>query len=133
MASNRYIRIPMRDIESKEDIILLVDTFYQKVQQDTLIGPIFESRITPDAWPAHLDRMYTFWTTLLLNQPGYSGQPFEKHRELPIQQAHFDRWVSLFKTLVDSLFEGPIANEAKYRAELMGHLFLAKLEKGRLA
>lgn len=120
----------MRDIESKEDIILLVDTFYQKVQQDTLIGPIFESRITPDAWPAHLDRMYTFWTTLLLNQPGYSGQPFEKHRELPIQQAHFDRWVSLFKTLVDNLFEGPIANEAKYRAELMGHLFLAKLEKG---
>lgn len=132
MASNRYIRIPMRDIESKEDIILLVDTFYQKVQQDTLIGPIFESRIAPDAWPAHLDRMYTFWTTLLLNQPGYSGQPFEKHRELPIQQAHFDRWVSLFKTLVDNLFEGPIANEAKYRAELMGHLFLAKLE-GRLA
>jgi hypothetical protein len=35
--------------------------------------------------------------------------------------------------LVDSLFEGPIANDAKYRAELMGHLFLAKLEKGRLA
>jgi len=103
------------------------------VQQDELIGPIFNSRIAPEAWPAHLDRMYTFWTTILLNQPGYSGQPFEKHRDMPIDAAHFERWVNLFKTLIDSLFEGPIANEAKYRAELMGHLFLAKLEKGRLA
>lgn len=123
----------MRDIEKREDIVLMVDTFYQKVQQDELIGPIFNSRIAPDAWPAHLDRMYTFWTTILLNQPGYSGQPFEKHRDMPIDAAHFERWVSMFKAIVDSLFEGPIANEAKYRAELMGHLFLAKLEKGRLA
>ena len=123
----------MRDIETREDIVLMVDTFYQKVQQDELIGPIFNSRIAPEAWPAHLDRMYTFWTTILLNQPGYSGQPFEKHRDMPIHAAHFERWVSMFKALVDSLFEGPIANEAKYRAELMGHLFLAKLEKGRLA
>lgn len=123
----------MRDIETREDIVLMVDTFYQKVQQDELIGPIFNSRIAPEAWPAHLDRMYTFWTTILLNQQGYSGQPFEKHRDMPIDAAHFERWVSMFKTIVDNLFEGPIANEAKYRAELMGHLFLAKLEKGRLA
>ena len=122
----------MRDIETKEDIVLMVNTFYQKVQQDELIGPIFNSRIAPEAWPAHLDRMYTFWTTILLNQPGYSGQPFEKHRDMSIHKAHFERWVSMFKTIVDNLFEGPIANEAKYRAELMGHLFLAKLEKGRL-
>jgi hemoglobin len=123
----------MRDIEKREDIVVMVDTFYQKVQQDELIGPIFNSRIAPEAWPAHLDRMYTFWTTILLNQPGYSGQPFEKHRDMPINKAHFERWVSMFKTIVDSLFEGPIANKAKYRAELMGHLFLAKLEKGRLS
>ena len=123
----------MRDIETKEDIVLMVDTFYQKVQQDELIGPIFNSRIAPEAWPAHLDRMYTFWTTILLNQPGYSGQPFEKHRDMPIHKAHFERWVSMFKTIVDNLFEGPIANEAKYRAVFMGHLFLAKLENGRLA
>ncbi len=123
----------MRDIEKREDIVLMVDIFYQKVQQDELIGPIFNSRIAPNAWPAHLERMYTFWTTILLNQPGYSGQPFEKHRDMPINKAHIERWVSMFKTIIDSLFEGPIANEAKYRAELMGHLFLAKLEKGRLA
>lgn len=121
----------MKDIESHNDIVLLVDTFYQKVQQDDLIGPIFASRIAPDAWPAHLNRMYTFWTTILLNQTGYSGQPFEKHRDMPVNQAHFDRWVSLFTNIVDSLFEGPVAHEAKYRAELMGHLFLAKLLKLR--
>lgn len=121
----------MKDIETRKDIELLVDTFYQKVQQDDLIGPIFMERIAPEAWPTHLNRMYTFWTTILLNQPGYSGQPFEKHRDMPIEQAHFDRWVSLFKEIVDSLYEGPIAKDAKYRADLMGHLFLAKLTKLR--
>lgn len=122
----------MNDIETKDDIIRLVDTFYHAVQQDELIGPIFAERIAPDAWPAHLQRMYTFWTTILLNEPGYSGQPFEKHRNMPLKQAHFDRWVSLFSNIVDSLYQGPVAQEAKYRADLMGHLFLAKLEKGRL-
>lgn len=123
----------MNDIETKNDIIRLVDSFYQAVQQDGLIGPIFAERIAPDDWPAHLERMYSFWTTILLNEPSYSGQPFEKHRNMPLKQAHFERWVGLFSKIVDSLFQGPVAQEAKYRADLMGHLFLAKLEKGRLA
>ncbi|MFM6975880.1 MAG: group III truncated hemoglobin [Sphingobacteriaceae bacterium] len=120
-----------RDIETRADIELMVDTFYEKVKDDDLIGPIFNTRIAPDAWPKHLERMYTFWTTILLSQPGYSGNPFDKHRDMPIEQAHFDRWVSLFKNIIDLLFEGPVAKEAKYRADLMGHLFLAKLTKLR--
>ncbi|MEY3678821.1 MAG: hypothetical protein RI924_962 [Bacteroidota bacterium] len=118
----------MRDIESRADIELIVNSFYNKVKTDELIGPVFASRIAEKDWPRHLERMYTFWTTILLNEPGYSGQPFEKHRELPIDQAHFDRWVGLFKEIVEGLFTGPIAREAIYRAELMGNLFMAKLQ-----
>lgn len=121
----------MHDIQSFEDIKLMVDSFYQEVRKDELIGPIFASRIADDAWPAHLQRMYTFWAAILLNEPGYSGQPFEKHRDMPIDQPHFDRWVALFKQNVDSLFEGPTANEAKHRADLMAHIFMAKLLKIR--
>ncbi len=123
----------MNDIQSIADIELMVDTFYQHVKTDDLIGPIFASRIADKDWPRHLNRMYTFWTTILLNKPGYSGQPFEKHRDMPIYQDHFERWVSLFKTIVDNHFEGPVANEAKYRAELMGNLFLTKLTSIRVA
>ncbi len=123
----------MNDIQSRADIELMVDTFYQHVKTDDLIGPIFASRIADKDWPRHLNRMYTFWTTILLNKPGYSGQPFEKHRDMPIYQDHFERWVSLFKAIVDNHFEGPVANEAKYRAELMGNLFLTKLTSIRVA
>jgi hemoglobin len=123
----------MNDIQSRADIELMVDTFYQHVKTDDLIGPIFASRIADKDWPRHLNRMYTFWTTILLNKPGYSGQPFEKHRDMPIYQDHFERWVGLFKTIVDNHFEGPVANEAKYRAELMGNLFLTKLTSIRVA
>lgn len=117
----------MHDIQNWGDIELMVNTFYQEVRKDDLIGPIFASRIADDAWPKHLQRMYTFWAAILLNEPGYSGQPFEKHRDMPIDQIHFDRWVSLFHQNVDAQFEGPIANEAKHRAELMAHIFMAKL------
>ena len=121
----------MHDIQAWSDIELMVNTFYQEVRKDDLIGPIFAGRIADDAWPAHLQRMYTFWAAILLNEPGYSGQPFEKHRDMPIHQHHFDRWVSLFKQNVDAHFEGPVANEAKHRADLMAHIFMAKLTKIR--
>jgi hemoglobin len=117
----------MHDIQNWGDIELMVNTFYQKVRKDDLIGPIFASRIADDAWPAHLHRMYTFWAAILINEPGYSGQPFDKHRDMPIDQVHFDRWVSLFKQNVDLHFEGAVANEAKHRADLMAHIFMAKL------
>ena len=121
----------MHDIQTWSDIELMVNTFYQEVRKDDLIGPIFASRIADHAWPAHLQRMYTFWAAILLNEPGYSGQPFEKHRDMPIDQLHFDRWVALFKQNVDAHFEGPVANEAKHRADLMAHIFMAKLLKIR--
>ena len=42
----------LADIKNLEDIKLLVDSFYTKVQKDNLIGPIFNEKIG-DQWPAH--------------------------------------------------------------------------------
>lgn len=37
----------------------LVETFYGKIRDDELLGPIFNQRIAD--WPAHLARMKGFW------------------------------------------------------------------------
>lgn len=114
-------------IISLEDIKHLVDTFYKNVQKDDLIGPIFDE-VIQDNWPLHLQKMYAFWQTVLLEEHTYFGTPFMPHLKLPITPAHFERWLLLFNATVDELFEGDIAQEAKWRADRMATMFMSKLD-----
>lgn len=114
------------DITTLEDIKLLVDNFYTTVQKDGFIGPIFNAKIG-DHWPEHLEKMYRFWQTILLEVHSYSGSPFPPHKHLPVDKEHFDRWMEIFVTTVDTLFEGTIANEAKMRAKNMAEMFNYKV------
>ncbi|CAD0003854.1 group III truncated hemoglobin [Flavobacterium chungangense] len=116
-----------RDISNIEDIKLLVNTFYEKVQNDDLIGPIFNEKMT-GRWPEHLEKMYRFWQTLLLEEHTYSGSPFPPHKQLPVNQSHFDRWMEIFTETVDNLFVGKLADEAKVRAANMAYMFNYKIE-----
>jgi len=116
-----------KTISSLEEIKLLVDTFYGKVQQDNLIGPIF-NEVIKDNWPSHLSKMYRFWQTVLLNEHTYQGTPFLPHMPLPISKPHFEHWISIFNETVDELFEGDIAEEAKWRADKMATMFMHKLD-----
>jgi len=118
----------MKDIGDITDIKLFVDEFYNKVRKDELIGPVFSSVITGD-WQPHLDKMYAFWNAALFGVAGFKGNPFAKHAPLPIAQPHFDRWLELFAAIIDSHFEGPMAEDTKNRAGLMAAMFVYKLGK----
>ncbi|MHC5352749.1 group III truncated hemoglobin [Myroides sp. LJL115] len=114
------------DIKDLQDIKALVDTFYGKVQKDPLIGPVFESRLQGH-WPEHLQKMYSFWQTVLLEDYTYSGRPFPPHASLDVDQSHFDQWLFLFRQTLDELFQGEIAQEAKWRSEQMAKMFVSKI------
>lgn len=117
-------------ITTLSDIQLLVDTFYQRVRKDELLGPIFEG-VIQNHWSLHLEKMYRFWQTVLLGEHTYFGSPFLPHALLPIGEEEFDQWIFLFKETVDSCFEGDKAEEAKWRAERMARMFAAKIEHYR--
>lgn len=117
---------PNSDILTLADVKLLVDDFYDKVRANSLIGPIFNEKIGEN-WKVHLEKMYGFWQTLLLDTPAYSGSPFLKHANLPIQKEHFDTWMRLFEETVDHHFTGAKADEAKWRAARMSEMFQYKL------
>ncbi|MRX40949.1 globin [Flavobacterium sp. LC2016-23] len=121
-----------QDISSLGDIKLLVNTFYAKVQDDELIGPIFNEKML-GRWPEHLEKMYRFWQTILLEEHTYSGSPFPPHKHLPVNQTHFDRWMEIFTTTVDFLFVGKLAEEAKIRAANMAYMFNYKIDYFRNA
>lgn len=115
------------DIENIEDIKLVVDTFYQRVRENDLLGPIFEARIG-DRWGQHLEKMYRFWQTILLGEHTYNGAPFLPHATMPIGENHFTTWVQNWTSTINDYFEGPTAEEAKKRGALMAAIFNSKLE-----
>ncbi len=115
-----------KDIQSIADIHLLVDHFYTAVRSNELLGPIFNERIG-DRWPEHLEKMYRFWQTVLLDDHTYFGSPFPPHAQLPVEQLHFDTWLQLWYGTIDLHFKGKKADEAKWRGDKMAAMFLHKI------
>jgi hemoglobin len=107
------------DITARRDIILLVDTFYDTIRKDEMLGYIFDN-IAHVNWVKHLPIMYDFWENTLFFTGSYSGNPVLSHTHLhklfPLTKAHFDHWNVLFVTTIDDLFEGAKAELAKQRA-----------------
>jgi hemoglobin len=116
-----------KEILNIEDIKILVDTFYSKVREDELLSGIF-NEVIKENWPAHLEKMYRFWQTVLLEEHTYFGSPFLPHANLPVQREHFERWLKLFFENIDAQFTGEKAKEAKWRAEKMANMFHFKIE-----
>ena len=124
----------MADITSREDLVTLVNNFYDRVKVDEVIGHIFNT-IIGDDWSVHLPIMYTFWNTVLFGAEGYKGQAIGKHveidRKIPLRPEHFERWISLWRETVDDLFEGPNATRIKEKALTMLQLIQFKVEAAR--
>ena len=117
----------MEDIKTREDIHHFVVEFYLKVQEDPKLAPIFNGKIEKDAWPSHLEKMTSFWSSVLFAEKGYKGNPFQHHIPLNIDASHFDQWISLFHQTINQHFEGPIATMAKDRAISIREIFESKL------
>ncbi len=116
-----------KDILTLDDIRLLVDEFYGKIRADDLLKDIFNNRIQ-DRWPEHLEKMYRFWQTVLLDEHTYFGSPFVPHANLPVDLEHFEQWLKLFNETVDRYFTGEKAERAKWQGERMAHMFHSKIQ-----
>lgn len=120
-----------KPIKTKADIVLLVNSFYDKVKDDDTLAPIFNDIAKID-WDKHLPIMYDFWAMVLLGDTAYQGNPMTPHLALskkhPLTTEHFDRWLKLFNETVDHIFEGDKALEAKQRAENIAGLMLHKIQ-----
>jgi hemoglobin len=86
----------------------LIRAFYDRVRQDPLLAPIFESRLSD--WEPHLEKMFAFWSSLTLQTGRYHGQPMAKHTPLAVDARHFDRWLPVFEETARELCP-PLAAE----------------------
>jgi hemoglobin len=120
-----------REITRREDIVLLVNSFYDMVKVDTTIGHIF-SDVANVNWEHHLPVMVDFWESVLLDGRSYSGNPMIKHialnKQYRLNEEHFEEWLRLFNRTVDGLFTGSKADEAKARAVQIAQLMQHKIK-----
>jgi hemoglobin len=120
----------MQDIGNREDIKLLIDTFYDKIKKDEVIGYFFNEVVDVD-WNHHLPKMYDFWETTLFHKAIYKGNPMPKHvdihKKAPMKKEHFDHWLTIFKATVDELFEGEKAIMIKQRAQSIATVMMIKV------
>lgn len=115
----------MKNIENRADVSLLVHSFYAKIRKDELLGPIFNSHIADEAWPAHLNKLTDFWETNLFGVQKFKGNPaavhvnVDKNLNHSIEQTHFGKWLQLWFETINELYEGELANRAKDGARRM--------------
>lgn len=117
-----------RDIENRDDIQLFVTEFYEEARKDQLLGSVFFAAVKDEEWPSHIERIVDFWDSVLFYAQSYKGSAFSVHKNLPIEERHFTRWLELFGEALDRNFSGEVADDVKDRAQKMGTMFSAKLE-----
>ena len=86
-----------------EYISILVDSFYGRIRNHQVLGPIFAETIGSN-WQPHLGKMKDFWSSVAMSTGRYNGQPVPAHQKLTqVQQHHFGIWLDLFRqTLVET-------------------------------
>ncbi|MBL4606150.1 MAG: group III truncated hemoglobin [Flavobacteriaceae bacterium] len=129
----------VREIKSREEVFLLVSTFYNQIKKDDFIGPIFLEMIPQNEWDSHIEKLTDFWESNLFFKRNYKGNPLKAHIDIDqhfsnsITQKHFGKWLELWFSTVDSLFYGEKATEAKERARNIASILFLRIYESRLA
>ena len=128
-----------KDINTREDVALLVDSFYVKIRNDETLVPIFNNAIND--WEKHLNHLTTFWESSLFFSrkldKKYIGNPLEMHAKVDeennnsITELHFGIWLNYWSQTLDELFEGEVADNAKRRARKIGSFLYLKIFEAR--
>ncbi len=120
------------DIKDRSDIERFIDSFYEKVKEDPVIGFIFNDIMKVD-WEHHVPVICDFWEMLILNTGNYTGNTMGVHfainRKIALQEQHFKRWMELFSATIDEYFEGPVADMTKKKAGSIASLMEFKMKQ----
>lgn len=119
----------MKDLESRDDIAKMVNTFYEKVKADSLISYLFTD-VAQVNWEHHLPVMYDFWESIVFGKGDYKGNPMQSHIQLhgksPLKAEHFSRWLELFQSNLKEHFSGPNTEIASQRAQSIAMMIQLK-------
>ena len=118
------------DILTREDIILLMESFYKKLLADERIAYIFTD-VAKINILTHIPILADFWEMVLFQKGTYQKNVMQLHKDLssksPLTKEHFNIWLGYFNDTVDELFEGSNTILAKQRAISIATMMQIKL------
>lgn len=116
----------------------LVHSFYGKVREDAVLGPVFDYAISD--WPHHLGKMVDFWSSVMLTSGRYKGNPLMMHLKhiARIRPEMFDRWLELWRETADEVLDdagaaGVIAKAERIAESLQLGMFFKLEPRGAAA
>jgi hemoglobin len=112
------------DLDTKANIEQMIRSFYASLLTNEEIKPVFANT----DFEKHMPHMIAFWSFILLDEAGYTTNVFEKHLHLGIKREHFAIWLEHFEKNIKDQFEGPKAELALQRAQLIAYTFENKLK-----
>ena len=102
-------REPAHPSIDQDQISAPVDRFYDRVWADPVLGPIFKYHIGEDR-NAHLEKMKTFWSSVLLKTGAYKGRPVPAHKKLTeVKTEDFVDWLGHFRTVAREVLSAEAA------------------------
>ncbi|MFV0495851.1 group III truncated hemoglobin [Mycobacterium sp.] len=106
----------LTDLTDRADVEALLRRFYGKAFVDDVLAEPFAD-LRAKGLESHIPIMADFWTTVLFRAGLYKGSAMDAHRPVhertELSGRHFVRWLTMWKSTVEEMFEGPAAEQAK--------------------
>lgn len=122
----------MKDIQNREDLHLIMRTFYSKLLQDSSIEYLFTEIAKINLEP-HLLELVDFWEDILFDKNNYKKNVLQIHLDLHqksnFSTEQFTTWLNYFNLSVDEHFSGKIAEQMKTRALSIATVMQVKMKK----
>lgn len=113
----------MKEIETYEDCIFLIEEFYKKLLSDDQIAHFF---VDLDL-STHIPKVADFWAFVLIDKPGYANNMMTAHARLDLKEPDFQRWLELFHETIRENFYGEKADLAIERSKLIAWTMKTKM------
>lgn len=121
-----------KDIENRDDLLLLMQSFYNKLLADPSINYLFTDIARVDL-DQHFPVLVDFWDSVLFQSGVYQKNAIHPHIALhqrsALSKEHFETWLRYFKGTVDELFSGDNAFIIKERAVSIATVMQIKLKQ----
>ncbi len=122
----------MNDIQTQDDLYLLVDEFYKKLLADERISYIFTD-VVKIKIEEHLPILVTFWSQGILGTGGYTKNLTQIHLDINekeyLSPELFKIWLTHFNHSVDENFKGEKTEKIKTQALSIATIMQIKISQ----
>lgn len=124
----------MRDIETRNDLMLIMKKFYDLLLSDHRINFFFTETTNVNLHlEDHFETLATFWEQALFFKGGYKNNMFKIHQNIHQKRTftpeHFNIWLSYLNQSIDENFSGPQSEQMKTQALSMATVMQIKFSQ----